>query len=66
MIAVLFLIVSFARAADDDEEKIPPLPKEVAEIARKYAGVTEWQGFFGSVSARALWQATGAPNVPVR
>lgn len=35
------------RAADDDEdEKVPPLPKAVAEVARRYAGIVEWRGFF--------------------
>jgi hypothetical protein len=51
--AVLLALSLFGslRAAEDDEDeedKTPPLPKEVAELARKYAGVTEWQGFFDS------------------
>jgi hypothetical protein len=42
------LFFSSIRAADDDEDKPRPLPKEVADIARKYAGITQWRGFFDS------------------
>jgi hypothetical protein len=44
---LLSLLFAPARAADEeDEDKTPPLPKDVADIARKYSGVTEWLGFF--------------------
>lgn len=55
MAALLF--VAPAQSADDDEEeeKIEELPKESAELARKYAAVVSWRGFFqtsetGSIS----------------
>jgi hypothetical protein len=55
MAALLF--VAPAQSADDDEEeeKIEELPKESAELARKYAAVVGWRGFFqtsetGSIS----------------
>lgn len=59
-IALLAVFVATTRAADDDDEKIPPLPKDVADIARKYSGVTEWKGFFDA-SDTGSW-AKNKPN----
>ena len=58
--AVLLLFFTAARAADDDEDQTPPLPKEMAELARKYAGVIEWQGFFEATeTGAAAWNRGG-------
>ena len=50
VVAVLLsLLPATTRAADDEDgDKAPPLPEDIAEVARKFAGVTEWQGFFDS------------------
>jgi hypothetical protein len=49
--ALLLLVFATAHAADEDEdeEKMEDLlPKESAELARKFAAVMEWKGFFQS------------------
>lgn len=49
MLAALLLAPIVAVAAEhEDGDKAPPLPGDIAELARKYAGVTGWQGFFDS------------------
>jgi len=53
--ALLSLLFAPARAADDeDEDKTPPLPKGLAEIARKYAGVAGWEGFWETSETRSF------------
>ena len=58
-VAVLSLLLVWVHAADDEEEdKTPLLSKEYAELAKKYAGVTEWQGFFESTESGTIaWSA---------
>ena len=61
MAAGVMLLCVSAQAADDDEDKNaePPLPAESAELAKKYARVTEWQGFFeSSESGTIAWSGT--------
>ena len=66
-IAVVSLGMAFVQAADDDEEASDLLPKESAELARKYAAVIGWKGFFehaeaGTVSWTGL-NSAGAESI---
>ncbi|HEX2854746.1 MAG TPA: hypothetical protein VHO24_16055 [Opitutaceae bacterium] len=67
--AAALLSVTPAQSADDDEEKeeVEELPKESAELARKYAAVVGWRGFFqtsetGTISWTGFYSA-GAETV---
>ena len=51
LFALCLAALSAANAGAADESDTPPLSSEYAELAQKYAGVTEWQGFFDSSTA---------------
>ncbi len=60
ILVITALVSSLAHAAEnEDDDQTPPLPNAIAEVARKYAGVTEWRGFFDSATSGSAAKNVG-------